>query len=120
MTWDIDTIDWRPIKNDPPGPTADQIVAKVLGNAQGGSIVLMHLGGYETFEALPRIVAGLRGAGYDLVTLDEMLRGPLMVQRRLHMSRVESAGARRPSRVKVRPHGRPSPLPGSPLSMRGR
>ena len=73
VTWDIDTIDWRPIKNDPPGPTADQIVAKVLGNAQGGSIVLMHLGGYETFEALPRIVTGLRDAGYDLVTLDEML-----------------------------------------------
>jgi peptidoglycan-N-acetylglucosamine deacetylase len=73
VTWDIDTIDWRPIKNDPPGPTADQIVAKVLGNAQGGSIVLMHLGGYETFEALPRIVAGLRGGGYDLVTLDELM-----------------------------------------------
>ena len=73
VTWDIDTIDWRPIKNDPPGPTADQIVAKVLANAQGGSIVLMHLGGYETFEALPRIVGGLNAAGYDLVTLDEML-----------------------------------------------
>jgi peptidoglycan/xylan/chitin deacetylase (PgdA/CDA1 family) len=73
VTWDVDTIDWRPIKNDPPGPTADQIVAKVLGNAEGGSIVLMHLGGYETFEALPRIVAGLGVAGYDLVTLDEML-----------------------------------------------
>jgi peptidoglycan/xylan/chitin deacetylase (PgdA/CDA1 family) len=73
VTWDIDTIDWRPIKNDPPGPTADQIVAKVLGNAQGGSIVLMHLGGYETFEALPRIVGGLTGAGYELVTLDEMM-----------------------------------------------
>jgi len=75
VTWDIDTIDWRPIKNDPPGPTADQIVAKVLGNAQGGSIVLMHLGGYETFEALPRIVQGLDGAGYDLVSLDRMLGG---------------------------------------------
>jgi peptidoglycan-N-acetylglucosamine deacetylase len=73
VTWDIDTIDWRPIKNDPPGPTADQIVAKVLANAQGGSIVLMHLGGYETLEALPRIVQGLEAAGYDLVTLDEML-----------------------------------------------
>src|SRR5918995_112758 len=73
VTWDIDTIDWRPIKNDPPGPTADQIVAKVVANAQGGSIVLMHLGGYETFEALPRIVDGLRGAGFDLVTLDELL-----------------------------------------------
>jgi peptidoglycan/xylan/chitin deacetylase (PgdA/CDA1 family) len=73
VTWDIDTIDWRPVANDPPGPTADQIVAKVLGNAKGGSIVLMHLGGYNTFAALPRVVAGLRAAGYDLVTLDEML-----------------------------------------------
>lgn len=73
VTWDIDTIDWRPVANDPPGPTADQIVAKVLGNAQNGSIVLMHLGGYHTYEALPRIVDGLLAAGYDLVTLDEML-----------------------------------------------
>lgn len=73
VMWDIDTIDWRPIANDPPGPTADQMIAKVLGTAQNGSIVLMHLGGFETFEALPRIVAGLESAGYDLVTLDEML-----------------------------------------------
>ena len=73
VTWDVDTIDWRPIANDPPGPTADQIVAKVLGNARGGSIVLMHLGGYETFEALPRVVDGLRAGGYDIVTLDELL-----------------------------------------------
>ena len=75
ILWDIDTIDWRPIVNDPPGPTADQVVAKVLGNAQNGSIVLMHFGGFETFEALPRIVAGLESAGYALVTLDEMLGG---------------------------------------------
>lgn len=73
VMWDIDTIDWRPIANDPPGPTADQMVTKVLGKAQNGSIVLMHLGGYETFAALPRIVAGLESAGYELVTLDEML-----------------------------------------------
>ena len=73
VTWDVDTIDWRPIKNDPPGPTADQMVAKVLANAQGGSIVLMHLGGYETLDALPRIVDGLRADGYDLVSLDELM-----------------------------------------------
>jgi peptidoglycan/xylan/chitin deacetylase (PgdA/CDA1 family) len=72
VTWDVDTIDWRPIANDPPGPTADRIVAKVLANAGNGSIVLMHLGGYETFEALPRIVEGLRDRGFDLVTLDEL------------------------------------------------
>jgi len=73
VTWDIDTIDWRPVKNDPPGPTADQIVAKVLDRAEGGSIVLMHLGGYHTFEALTRIVSGLRDAGFELVTLDDLL-----------------------------------------------
>jgi peptidoglycan/xylan/chitin deacetylase (PgdA/CDA1 family) len=72
VTWDIDTIDWRPIANDPPGPTADEIVSKVVGNAQNGSIVLMHLGGYETLEALPRVVGGLREAGFDLVTLEEL------------------------------------------------
>jgi peptidoglycan-N-acetylglucosamine deacetylase len=72
VTWDVDTIDWRPIANDPPGPTADQIVAKVLANAQGGSIVLMHLGGYETLAALPRVVQGLQSAGFTLVKLDVM------------------------------------------------
>jgi peptidoglycan/xylan/chitin deacetylase (PgdA/CDA1 family) len=73
VTWDVDTIDWRPIVNDPPGPTADQIVAKILANAQGGSIILNHLGGYETYKALPRVVQGLRDKGYELVTLDELL-----------------------------------------------
>lgn len=57
----------------PPGPTADDIVAEVLGAAQGGSIVLMHLDGYHTFEALPRVVDGLRERGHDLVTLDGLL-----------------------------------------------
>lgn len=73
ILWDVDTIDWRAIANDPPGPTADQIVAKVLANAQGGSIVLNHLGGYETYAALPRVVSGLQARGFELVTLDEML-----------------------------------------------
>jgi peptidoglycan/xylan/chitin deacetylase (PgdA/CDA1 family) len=75
VLWEIDTIDWRPIDDDPPGPTAEQIVSKVLDNAQGGSIVLMHLGGYETYEALPTMVAGLRAAGFGLEDLDELLGG---------------------------------------------
>ena len=73
VTWDVDTIDWRPIANDPPGPTASQIVAKVLANARGGSIVLNHLGGYETYAALPLVVQGLRDKGFELVTLDELM-----------------------------------------------
>jgi peptidoglycan/xylan/chitin deacetylase (PgdA/CDA1 family) len=75
VLWDVDTIDWRPIVNDPPGPTADEIVRKVLDRAENGSIVLMHLGGYETYRALPAVVAGLRDRGYDLVTLDTLFGG---------------------------------------------
>ena len=73
VMWDVDTIDWRPVANDPPGPTADQIVSTVLSRARGGSIVLMHLGGYQTLEALPRVVDGLRDAGFEPVTLDELV-----------------------------------------------
>jgi peptidoglycan/xylan/chitin deacetylase (PgdA/CDA1 family) len=73
IMWDVDTIDWNPISEG--GPTAQQIVDKVLARAQGGSIVLMHLGGYETLDALPGIVSGLRARGFQLVTLGEMLGG---------------------------------------------
>jgi peptidoglycan/xylan/chitin deacetylase (PgdA/CDA1 family) len=72
VMWDVDTIDWRPPEEG--GPSAADIVAKVTNNAQGGSIVLMHLGGYNTFEALPQLVANLRGKGLEPVTLAELLR----------------------------------------------
>ncbi|MGI8926599.1 MAG: polysaccharide deacetylase family protein [Tepidiformaceae bacterium] len=74
IMWDIDTIDWMPEAEG--GPSTNFIVSKVLNNARGGSIVLMHLGGYNTFEALPRIVAGLRERGFQLVTVGEMLGLP--------------------------------------------
>ena len=70
VLWDIDTIDWKPESDG--GPTAAQIVDKVVSNAQGGSIVLMHLGGYDTLQALPDIVAGLQADGLEPVTLGEM------------------------------------------------
>jgi peptidoglycan/xylan/chitin deacetylase (PgdA/CDA1 family) len=71
VMWDVDTIDWRPTSDG--GPTADAIVAKVAANAKGGSIVLMHLGGYHTLEALPGIVRELSRRGYTFVTVPEML-----------------------------------------------
>jgi peptidoglycan/xylan/chitin deacetylase (PgdA/CDA1 family) len=71
VLWDVDTIDWKPISEG--GPTAQRIVADVLAKARGGSIVLMHLGGYETLKALPDVVAGLRGQGYSLVTLNRLI-----------------------------------------------
>ena len=72
VMWDVDTIDW-PISQG--GPTAGRIAAKVVANASAGSIVLMHLGGYETLDALPGIVSGLQARGLRLVTLGSLLDG---------------------------------------------
>ena len=71
VLWDIDTIDWRPESDG--GPSAAEIVAKVVDRAEGGSIVLLHLGGYRTLEALPGIIDGLRDRGLRPVTLTDML-----------------------------------------------
>jgi peptidoglycan/xylan/chitin deacetylase (PgdA/CDA1 family) len=70
VMWDVDTIDWKPESDG--GPTADDLVARVVARVQGGSIVLMHLGGYNTLEALPRIVEGLHDRGYEPITLARM------------------------------------------------
>jgi peptidoglycan/xylan/chitin deacetylase (PgdA/CDA1 family) len=69
--WDVDTIDWKPISQG--GPTAQQIATKVITQAQGGSIVLMHLGGYETLDALHLMVPGLRDRGFLLTSLSDQL-----------------------------------------------
>jgi len=73
--WDIDTIDWRPVNALPtPGPTAAQIADKVMSRAVVGSVVLMHLGGYNTFDALPSMVLRLRAAGLMPTTVSDILR----------------------------------------------
>ena len=69
--WDIDTIDWKPIGDG--GPSAEQIAARVIGNAVNGSNVLFHLGGYETLASLRLIVPGLRDRGFTLTSLSDLL-----------------------------------------------
>jgi putative cell wall-binding protein/peptidoglycan/xylan/chitin deacetylase (PgdA/CDA1 family) len=65
--WSIDTIDWSA------STTTAQIVSRVLDNATSGSIVLMHLGGYNTLSALPTVVSGIRGKGMHPTALSDML-----------------------------------------------
>jgi peptidoglycan-N-acetylglucosamine deacetylase len=69
--WDIDTIDWKPIADG--GPTAEQIATKVITQAESGSNVLMHLGGYQTLNALRVMVPGLRDRGFLLTSLSDLL-----------------------------------------------
>ena len=70
VMWDVDMIDWRPVADG--GPTAADMVTKLRAKGQGGSIVLMHLGGWNTLEALPGMLSALEDMGLIPVTLKEM------------------------------------------------
>lgn len=64
--WSIDTIDWQQ-------PEASVIVQRIMNKAKGGDIVLMHIGGINTPEAVDQVIPMLKKEGYRLVTLSEVL-----------------------------------------------
>ena len=68
--WDLDTIDWKPISEG--GPTARSMTLKIVNGATSGSVVLLHLGGYETPVALQGMIDGLRSRGFLLTTLSDL------------------------------------------------
>ena len=72
VMWSTDTIDWRPVADG--GPTAPQIASKVIAGRKAGAIVLMHLGGYNTRNALAAMITGLYAAGYTPTTLSALYR----------------------------------------------
>ena len=72
IMWSTDTIDWRPLADG--GPTASDIAAKVIAGRKAGAIVLMHLGGFNTRNALPAMVQGLRATGYTPTTISALYR----------------------------------------------
>lgn len=66
VTWSVDPRDWRS------RTTSRQIVHRVLGAVEAGSIVLMHDGGGDqsaTIRALPKIIRGIRRMGLRLVAI---------------------------------------------------
>lgn len=72
IMWSTDTIDWRPVADG--GPTASEIAAKVIAGRRAGAIVLMHLGGWNTRNALPAMIQELRSAGYTPTTISALYR----------------------------------------------
>lgn len=69
IQWDVETGD--------PDPTidADRMNWAVRERAQNGSIIIMHANGrgWHTAEALPEMIEYLRGQGYVLVTVSQLL-----------------------------------------------
>jgi peptidoglycan/xylan/chitin deacetylase (PgdA/CDA1 family) len=73
VTWSVDPADYN-------APGVQTIVDRVVNNAQPGSIVLLHDGYFfrwQTAQALPAIITGLRARGFILATLPQVLAGHL-------------------------------------------
>ena len=74
--WTVDSLGWQGTSG---GRSVDSIVQRVLQAAAPGEIVLMHVGSHPTdhstldANALPRVISGLRAAGYGFVTLDTLV-----------------------------------------------
>jgi len=69
-------IQWDVVTGDPaPGMDAAAILKEVQRGARNGSIIIMHANGrgWHTAEALPQMIAFLRGRGFELVTVSELL-----------------------------------------------
>ena len=66
IQWDVDSLDWKEIP-------ASEIVQRVTGKVQPGSIVLFHNAAIHTPEALPTIIETLLQEGYTFVPISEIL-----------------------------------------------
>ena len=77
VTWNDAPGDWDPLP-------VQTIVSRTVESAKPGSIILLHDGmnathgadQSQTVEALPGIIEGLRGRGFRIVTLPELLHCP--------------------------------------------
>jgi len=49
-------------------------VNRILSNASNGAIFIEHVGSPQTAEGLPRIIAGLRAQGYEIVPLSVVVQ----------------------------------------------
>lgn len=73
VNWNVDPEDWR-------GHSKDMVLKRTLDAAGPGAIILMHSatgdGGslQGTVDALPDVIETLRGKGYELVPLTELLQ----------------------------------------------
>lgn len=75
VRWTVDSLGWQGTSKH----TAESVAQRVLGTAQPGQIVLMHVGSNPDddsildADALPAVINGLRTKGYAFVTLDALL-----------------------------------------------
>lgn len=69
VMWSVDPRDWRK-------PSVEKLVNSILQEVKPGSIILLHDGKYPspTPQAVAIVIDRLRDAGYELVTVSELLQ----------------------------------------------
>ncbi|MEH7073304.1 polysaccharide deacetylase family protein [Neobacillus drentensis] len=67
IQWSLDTIDWKQ-------PATDVIISRIKNGASNGDIILMHIGGINTPEAVDKVIPWLKDQGYQLVPLSILLK----------------------------------------------
>ncbi len=65
IQWSLDTLDWKQ-------PSVDYLVSRITANASNGDIVLMHIGGINTPQAVDQVIPVLKAKGYKIVTVTEV------------------------------------------------
>ena len=83
---DVEALGFRVVHyrweaGDPdPHETADRIVRETLEAVRPGDILIQHINGrgWHSAEAMPRLIAGLEGAGYRFVLLRDYLPAPVI------------------------------------------
>ncbi|HVN67789.1 MAG TPA: polysaccharide deacetylase family protein, partial [Candidatus Sulfotelmatobacter sp.] len=72
---------WSDSAGDWSGPDVRTIEKRLLGNLQGGTVVLLHDGIKQTLDILPELIASIKRRGYRFVTIDEVLPAGARVSR---------------------------------------
>jgi peptidoglycan/xylan/chitin deacetylase (PgdA/CDA1 family) len=66
IQWSLDTIDWQQ-------PSVAVIISRIETGASNGDIILMHIGGINTPEAVDKVIPWVKAQGYQLVTVSDLL-----------------------------------------------
>lgn len=66
VLWSIDPHDWLT-------PGVEQLISTVLQKVHPGAIILLHTSARQLPKALPAIIEGLRGKGFEMLPLSALL-----------------------------------------------
>ena len=67
IKWSVDSIDWKDTM------TYDNILNRVIGRTQSGSILLFHNDTKHTAKVLPEIISSLQKQDYKFVKVSELI-----------------------------------------------